>query len=82
MSDQFHDTRTYSKRTTNANPQAKQQYNRFMSIYGAYAKLVNVAKVDDAFKNKVDEFRRFFEVPSFQRPTGLVRSQWIDYYNK
>ncbi len=82
MSDPFHDTRTYSKRTTNANPQAKQQYNKFLNLYDAYAKIVKVSKVDDAFKNKVDAFRKFFEVSSFQRPTGLVRTQWINYYNK
>ena len=82
MSDQFHDARTYSKRTTNTNPQARQQYNKFTNIYESYAKIVKVGKIDEAFKNKVDAFRSFFEISPFQRPSGIIKTQWIAFYNK
>lgn len=82
MSDQFCDRRVYAKKVTNKNPNAKQQYNQFEKIYAEYAQAVGVKQVDAAFKNKVDSFREFFEVPSFKRPGGLIKSQWIAYYKK
>ena len=82
MSDQFCDRRTYMKKNTSTNLQAKQDYNRHNMIYKEYARIVGVKEVNDAFKSKVDDFRQFFTVSSFQRPSGLIKTQWKSFYEK
>ena len=56
--------------------------NAYSSIYNKYANIVKVKVVTDQFKNMVNEFRREFEVPTMKHPTGLIKQQWISYYNR
>ena len=82
MSDRFCDRRTYSKRSTDAvKTQAKQAYNRINNIYTAYANVVKINDINDNFKRLVDEFKECFALPVTARPSGLVKQQWISYYN-
>ena len=82
MSDRFCDRRTYSKRSTDTvKTQAKQAYNRINGIYTAYANAVKVNNINDNFKRLVDDFRECFALSVSARPTGLVKQQWINYYN-
>lgn len=81
MSDRFNDTRVYRKRSTDSTKiEATKAFNRINGLYANYAKAVNVTKIDDNFKRIVDDFKACFEYPSSARPTGLIKTQWIDYY--
>lgn len=83
MSDRFRDTRTYSKHSTDATKiESAKAYKRYNGIYESYAKAVNVTKIDDNFKRLVDDFKECFAYPAGTRPTGLVKTQWTDYYRK
>ena len=82
MSDRFCDTRTYSKRSTEpAKTAAKNAYNRINNIYTAYANAVKVTKITEQFKELVQDFKECFALPATARPTGLVKQQWVSYYN-
>lgn len=82
MSDRFCDTRTYRKRSTDAvKTQAKQAYNRINNAYTAYANAVKVTNITEEFKALVQEFKECFALSASARPTGLVKQQWINYYN-
>lgn len=81
MSDQFYDTRTYRKRSTDVKKtEAAKAYQRYNNLYDAYAKAVNVTTVNDNFKQIVDEFKSFFEYAASARPTGLIKQQWVEWY--
>ena len=80
MSDRFNDTRIYRKRSTDVKKtEATKAYQKYNSLYDAYAKAVN-GVVNDNFKRIVDEFKAFFEYSAATRPTGIVKQQWIEYY--
>jgi hypothetical protein len=82
MSDRFCDSRTYSKRSTEqAKTEAKKAYNRINNAYTAYASAVNVTNITEEFKALVQDFKECFALPKTARPTGLVKQQWISYYN-
>lgn len=82
MSDHFCDNRTYRKRSTDAvKTQAKQAYNRINSLYTVYAKVVKVNNINDDFKRLVDDFKECFALSVSTRPAGLIKQQWISYYN-
>jgi hypothetical protein len=82
MSDRFCDTRTYSKRGTTVDKTvAKKTFNRINNGYAAYASAVNVTNITEEFKDLVQDFKECFALPVSARPTGLVKQQWISYYD-
>lgn len=82
MSDRFCDRRTYSKRSTeSAKTEAKKAYTRINNAYTAYANAVKVTNITEEFKALVQEFKEYFALPVTVRPTGLVKQQWVSYYN-
>ena len=83
MSDQFCDRRTYRKHSTDVKrTEAAKAYQHYNNLYDLYAKAVKVTVVNDNFKRLVDEFRSFYEYSAGTRPTGLVKTQWIDWYKQ
>ena len=80
LTDRCQDHRTYRKIDKPAVD--RNLVNAYSSIYNKYATIVKVKIVDDKFKNLVNEFRREFEIPSMKHPTGLIKNQWVSYYNR
>ena len=82
MSDRFCDKRTYSKRSTEpAKTEARKAYTRINNSYLAYATVVKVNDINDDFKRLVDDFKECFALSASARPTGLIKQQWVNYYN-
>lgn len=83
MNDRFVDHATYSKRSIDMKKvENKQKYDTYMKIYSQYAKAVNIANVNDNFKNIVDDFRKMLEIPANKRLNLAMKQSWIDYYNR
>ena len=81
MTDRFKDLRTFRKHSEDKSADEKRiLYKRADRIYAKYAFTVGVVTVDDTFKESVDAFRQFFNVPSSIAPSGLFKQQWIAYY--
>ena len=81
MSDRFNDARTYKRVAKPDNTNAKRISAQIDRNYLAYAEVVKVKDINENFKRLVKEFKECFILPMTARPTGLVKTQWISYYN-